>query len=125
MVFNYYGLSDRNWEDRQTGGFGWGGVVVCVWIFFPVNIDAGVGLVRVRDRKILFYPFGESISPMGLLLLHIGVIFSIFPHSFSSAPLASSPSSGTVIDVFIIARVRVDWVGCVNDLLVPPLFPTS
>ena len=134
-VFNYYGWLILKvhinlyccTESRRTGRRGdLEGVVLSIWSgsFCPPTWASGWGRSGSVFRKNLLLPFGESISPLGLLLPHLGGIFSILPHSSSSAPSASSLSSELAINASIIGRGRVDGVGCVNDSIVPHLFPT-
>ena len=60
------------------GGFGGGGVVVWVWVFFPLGFKVRVGSFRVSVWKILIRPFDESRSLLCLLLPHLG---GGFPYS--------------------------------------------
>ena len=78
-----------------------GDFVILIWVFSPIDLDVELDLVGVSVWKFLIFPFGDLISPLGLLLPHLRGIFLyslIYSHlhrwhhhchpEFSSLPLS-------------------------------------
>ena len=74
-------------------------VIIQVWFFFPVDIGWGVGwglVGRSQNLEFLLRPFGESRSPLSLLLAHLGGIFFVLPHPSSISSSTTLPSTSSL-----------------------------